>query len=182
MSLKHAVLVLLEAEPASGYDLLKRFNERMGYFWNASHQQIYKQLKTMHEAGDIDCQEEVQAGRPDRKVYSITPQGHGELLTWLAKPVKPNKINDSLLVKMYAGHLRDSDVILEEVRDHRQIHETMLQTFQAMEAEYQALVPEEQLPFKLPYLTLRRGILGEQSWLAWADEVEQALAGVAEQV
>jgi PadR family transcriptional regulator AphA len=180
VSLKHAVLVLLEAEPASGYDLLKRFNERMGYFWNASHQQIYKQLKAMHEAGDIDCVEEAQAGRPDRKVYSITPQGHEALLAWLAKPVKPNKINDSLLVKLYAGHLRDHETILEEVRDHRQIHETMLQTFLAMEAEYKALVPAEQLPLRLPYLTLRRGILGEQSWLAWADEVEQALAAMEE--
>ena len=29
--------------------------------------------------------------------------------------------------------------------------------------------------WRLPYLTLRRGILGEQAWLAWADEVALAL-------
>ncbi|WP_071872589.1 hypothetical protein [Atopomonas hussainii] len=27
----------------------------------------------------------------------------------------------------------------------------------------------------MPYLTLRRGILGEQAWLAWADEVAAEL-------
>ncbi|MBP8236831.1 MAG: hypothetical protein KAX63_03840 [Pseudomonas sp.] len=33
---------------------------------------------------------------------------------------------------------------------------------------------------RLPYLTLRRGILGEQSWLAWADEVEHVLQDSSE--
>ncbi len=176
MSLKHAVLVLLETEAGSGYDLLKRFQGRMGYFWNASHQQIYQQLKKMHEAGEIDCTDDPQTGKPDRKVYSITPKGKESLLAWLAQPVKPNKIKDALLVKVYAGHLAQGDQLLEEVREHRVMHESMLATFLALEAEYLAMVPSEQLPVRLPYLTLRRGILGEQSWLAWADEVEVMLA------
>ena len=82
MSLKHAILVLLETEPGSGYDLLKRFREHMGYFWNASHQQIYQQLKWMHEAGWLVVSTEPQQGKPDRKVYELTPQGHEALLAW----------------------------------------------------------------------------------------------------
>ncbi len=176
MSLKHAVLALLEAEEGSGYDLLKRFQARLGYFWNASHQQIYQQLKKMHSEGLIDCELEPQTDRPNRKVYSVTEMGHQALLEWLESAVKPSKINDALLVKLYAGKLIDPTILLQEIREHRQIHQSMLDTFLGIEAEYHASPKKEQRQLQLPFLTLRRGILGEQSWLAWADEVEAALA------
>ena len=51
MSLKHAILILLETEPGSGYDLVKRFKAGLGYFWNAKHQQVYQELKKLSEAG-----------------------------------------------------------------------------------------------------------------------------------
>ncbi|MGH1374209.1 MAG: PadR family transcriptional regulator [Cellvibrionaceae bacterium] len=175
MSLKHAVLALLEAEEGSGYDLLKRFQARLGYFWNASHQQIYQQLKTMHSEGLIDCELETQTDRPNRKVYSVTESGHEALLKWLGSAVKPAKINDALLVKLYAGTLIKPEVLLNEIREHRQIHQSMLDTFLGIEAQYHASAKKEQKQLQLPFLTLRRGILGEQSWLAWADEVEAAL-------
>lgn len=175
MSLKHAVLALLEAEEGSGYDLLKRFQARLGYFWNASHQQIYQQLKKMHNEGLIDCEIDSQDDKPDRKVYSVTADGHSELLNWLSTPVKPHKINDALLVKLYAGNMTQPEALLEEIREHRQLHQTMLDTFLGIEAEYHAASEREQRLLQLPFLTLRRGILGEQSWLAWADEVEAAL-------
>ena len=44
-----------------------------------------------------------------------------------------------------------------------------------VERELLALPEAERLAWRLPYLTLRRGILGEQAWLAWADEVALAL-------
>lgn len=179
MSLKHAVLALLEAEEGSGYDLLKRFQARLGYFWNASHQQIYQQLKTMHSEGLIDCELEQQNDRPDRKVYSVTDTGQQALLKWLSSTVKPAKINDALLVKLYAGKLVDPKTLLQEIREHRQIHQSMLDTFVGIEAQYHASPKREQKALQLPFLTLRRGILGEQSWLTWAAEVEAALTSVS---
>lgn len=171
MSLKHAILTLLETEEGSGYDLLKRFKERLGFFWNASHQQIYSQLKSMLEDGLISCEFEAQTGKPDRKVYSLTQAGHEALLSWINQEVKINKINDALLVKLYAGHLVDSAVLIEEVSRHQVIHQRMLATFLAIEQQYLAIPADKQRPFSLPYLTLRKGILGEQAWLTWAQEV-----------
>lgn len=175
MSLKHAILTLLETEEGSGYDLLKRFKARLGFFWNASHQQIYSQLKTLHKDGLIDCTLEPQQGKPDRKVYHMTQMGHEALLKWLENPVKVDKVNDALLVKMYAGHLLDKPTMLHELHAHRVIHERMLDTFLALEQEFLALNNTKKKPFELPYLTLRRGILGEQAWLEWAKEVESFL-------
>jgi PadR family transcriptional regulator AphA len=175
MSLKHAILTLLETEEGSGYDLLKRFKARLGFFWNASHQQIYSQLKTLHQDGLIDCTLEPQQGKPDRKVYHMTQAGHDALLAWLEKPVKVDKVNDALLVKMYAGHLIDKQQMQLEMAEHKVIHQRMLETFLALEQEYQALSQAKKKPFELPYLTLRRGILGEKAWLEWAEEVNAFL-------
>jgi PadR family transcriptional regulator AphA len=171
MSLQNAILVLLETEEGSGYDLLKRFQGRMGYFWNASHQQIYQQLKKMNEQGLIQCQLEKQQAKPDRKVYTLTDDGRQSLLDWMHSPIKPSKINDALLLKLYAGHMVESVVIATEISLQRVHHQKMLDTFLGFEQEYLQLSDDKKAPYKLPYITLRRGILGEQAWLTWADEV-----------
>lgn len=176
MSLKHAILTLLETEKGSGYDLLKRFKARLGFFWNASHQQIYSQLKSLHQDGLIECNLEPQQGKPDRKVYHMTPAGHDALVKWLENPVKVDKVNDALLVKLYAGHLIDQAQLKQELAEHVEIHQRMLETFLSLEKDYLAMSDSAKKPFELPYLTLRRGILGEQAWLKWAKEVETHLS------
>ena len=175
MSLKHAILTLLETEEGSGYDLLKRFKQRLGFFWNASHQQIYLQLKKMSEEGLIQFELEAQKGKPDRKVYRVTESGRLTLMSWMEDSVKVDKVNDALLVKLYAGHLIDPSVLIKQIATHKAIHERMLNTFLALENDYLALKDADKTPFTLPYLTLRKGILGEQAWLSWAAEVDMYL-------
>ncbi|WP_422911108.1 PadR family transcriptional regulator [Pseudomonas sp. MAC6] len=180
MSLKHAILILLESEPGSGYDLLKRFKDGLGYFWNAKHQQVYLELKKLSEAGWLEFEAQAQDTRPDKKNYRLTPAGHAELLRWLGEPVQPNKINDALLVKLYAGAHTSLDNLREEMQRHVAIHRKTLDSLLNIEREYLALPDEQRKALRLPYLTLRRGILGEQSWLAWADEVDHALQDSSE--
>ncbi|WP_324731997.1 PadR family transcriptional regulator [Pseudomonas paeninsulae] len=176
MSLKHAILILLESEPGSGYDLLKRFKDGLGYFWNAKHQQVYLELKKLNEAGWLEFEAQTQETRPDKKVYRLTPAGHTELLRWLAEPVQPNKINDALLVKLYAGAHTTEDNLREEMHRHVAVHRKTLDSLLDIEREYLAQPQDRRAALRLPYLTLRRGILGEQSWLDWAAEVELELA------
>lgn len=175
MSLKHAILVLLETEPGSGYDLLKQFNQGLGYFWNASHQQIYQQLKGLLDNGLISCQIHVQDAKPDKKVYEITHQGIEELKKWLSNSVKPNKTNDALLVKLYGGHLIEESKLTDELLEHQALHQKTLRNLLEIEKTYLRLPTAKQAQYKLPYLTLRRGIIGEQAWLEWADEALNSL-------
>jgi PadR family transcriptional regulator AphA len=170
MSLKHAILVLLETEPSSGYDLLKQFKKSLGYFWNAKHQQIYQQLKILTEDGLIACETEQQGSKPDKKIYKITLKGIEEIRSWLTFPVEPNKINDALLVKLYGGHLTNPDNLLSELIRHTSIHQQTLSKLLAIEETYLALPENTQKRYYLPYITLRRGIIGEQAWLDWSQE------------
>ena len=175
MSLKHAILILLESQPGSGYDLVKRFNSGLGWFWNAKHQQVYQELKKLSEAGWLTFEEQAQDSRPDKKNYHLTPGGHAELQRWLADPVQPARTNDALLVKLYGGNHASTDNLREEVVRHRQLHAKALESLLEIERNYLALPADQRSAWRLPYLTLRRGILGEQAWLVWADEVILAL-------
>lgn len=174
MSLKHAILVMLEEEPSSGYDLLKHFKQSLGYFWNAKHQQIYLQLKKLNEEQLISCESASQpGGKPDKKIYRISDKGRRELQDWLCDPVPPAKINDALLLKIYGAKTGNKDKILKELERHIALHQHILSKLKAIEAQYHALPKQEQETRFFPYLTLRRGIIGEEAWLQWANEAIQ---------
>ena len=87
MALPHAILVSLCEQSGSGYELAHRFDRSIGYFWAATHQQIYRTLRTMEDDGWLSAQVVVQRGRPDKKVYTVSEAGRGELARWLAAPL-----------------------------------------------------------------------------------------------
>lgn len=175
MSLKHAILVLLETEPSSGYDLVKHFKRSLGYFWNAKHQQVYQQLKKLTEDHWVTFHSHSQDDKPDKKIYEITQQGKEALSEWISQPVKANTINDALLVKLYGGHLATQDNLINELNTHTEIHQSTLENLERIEQLYLSLNEDKKAHYLLPYMTLRRGIIGEKAWLEWAEEVKNTL-------
>ncbi|UUZ61225.1 PadR family transcriptional regulator [Nocardioides sp. B-3] len=75
MALEHALLVALSERPGSGLELAGRFEKSIGFFWHATHQQIYRVLGRMETDGWLSVETVPQAGRPDRKVYAVSPAG-----------------------------------------------------------------------------------------------------------
>lgn len=175
MSLKHSILVLLERAPGSGYDLVQSFRQGIGNFWNATHQQVYRELARLLKEKLVDCEVKKQSDKPDRKVYRLTAAGRRELRRWIAAPAKPPKVNDALLIKVFGGAHAGDGELLSELERHRGFHQKKLEQYRATEAQFQALPKAAQAPYLLPYLTLRRGILNEQGWLQWEQEVRAAL-------
>jgi PadR family transcriptional regulator AphA len=176
MSLRFAILTLLESDSGSGYDLMRHFKAGIGHFWNASHQQVYQELAKLHADGLVEFELERQSERPDRKVYRLTIPGRSALDEWRLQPVKPPKVNDALLVKVYGGGNVSPEQLLAELVEHEVLHRERLAEFRVSEARYLAMTPAQREPYRLPYLTLRRGILYEEDWLRWLDEARQELA------
>ena len=67
----------------SGYDLVRFFDGSTGWIWAAPQSQIYPMLRRMEQAGLIAGDEEARGPRLTRTVYSVTPKGHSELVSWL---------------------------------------------------------------------------------------------------
>lgn len=175
MSLKHALLVLLEREPGSGYDLVQRFKSGIGNFWNAKHQQVYQELKKLNDEKLVNFQVKAQSERPDKKVYRITPAGRKALKAWLQEPVKPSRVNDALLVKVFGAQLAEPKAMLAELDRHLELHQRRLADYQEMEQPYFQADEATQRKYRLPYLTLRRGIRNEQGWIEWLTETRELL-------
>jgi DNA-binding PadR family transcriptional regulator len=170
MSLAHAILVSLVSCAQSGYDLAKRFDGSVGFFWKATHQQIYRELTKLEELAWLTAQNISQEGRPDKKLFSLTDVGKEKLKIWIAEPCEPAPNKEEFLVKIYAGQLVSPQILVTEIKRHRQLHIEKLAIYQ--EIERQMHTDSETLPQFLmyPYLTLRMGIKFETAWIEWCEE------------
>lgn len=175
MALAHAILVALLDSPNSGYDLAKKFDGSVGFFWDASHQQIYRELGKLEAAGTIIAETIPQAARPNKKLYSITAAGETLLADWMCTPSDLSPLKDDLLVKLFGGYLVEPDIILQELRQHRKQHQTRLVEYQAIEDRFFPDVEALTTQQTYQYLTLRNGIQYEQGWLKWCDEALSTL-------
>lgn len=179
MSLRLAVLAMLDVEPGSGYALLRRFQNSVGFFWQTTHQQLYKELHGLHAEALVDCLEVEQDGKPDKKVYSLNAAGAAELDRLLAEAANPGKIRDPLLVKVFAGRRLPPEAVKAELRRHRDQHEQTLATYRGLMASFDAVPAERRERYFYPLQTLRLGVLYEQAWLQWCDEVMADIAARA---
>ena len=130
MPLHHAVLALLSAKPAHGYELKTSFDQAVGDQWgglNIGH--IYQILDRLARDGLIDSQRQPQQVKPDRVVHRLTPAGRAELDRWLAEPAIPARgYRDDFFLKVMAA-VRSADpatlpAVLSGQRAHllRQLH------------------------------------------------------------
>lgn len=170
MALAHAILASLVNELASGYDLAKRFDSSVGFFWKTTHQQIYRELTRMEEQGWLSTETIHQAGRPDKKLYSVTELGKQQMRQWIAQPLEVSQVKEDILVKLHAGHLVDPAVLLSQVQQHRADHSQQLAIYRELEAGFFAKPEDLGQHDQLVYLTLRCGIRYEEGWIAWCDE------------
>lgn len=97
MSLRHAMLGLLAEEPASGYDLLRRFEISLANVWPATQSQVYGELAKLAADEHVTVSAEGPRGR---KEYAITAAGREELRHWLLEE-RPRKRRDDLLLRVF---------------------------------------------------------------------------------
>ena len=102
MALGDAILACLTERPMTGYELAKTFDSSIGFFWKTDHQQIYRELSRLRDRGHIQGREVVQSGKPNKLVYTLTPEGRAAFRHWAARPSSPASIKDDLLVRLYA--------------------------------------------------------------------------------
>lgn len=175
MALEHAILVSLSERAASGLDLTRRFDKSIGYFWTASHQQIYRTLGRMEKDGWVHSEVVAQQGRPDKKVYDVTAAGSSELRRWLAEPTASAPLRSDLMVKFRAASYGDREQILDLARTKLAEHRELLALYAGIEARdfpqcqsgRAGGLEGRELDM---YLVLRGGVRMEQFWIDWLTE------------
>lgn len=167
MALSHAILATLLDGPLSGYKLTKRFSAAIGYFWQATHQQIYRELANLEEHGSVERVSSPEASTEKR--YALTARGRDVLTEWLMQPSEPGVLREDLLLKVRAGSLVPPEVLLTELRRRRALHAERLFVYRELRErdfpDLKSLSYEQQLL----YLPLLRGLLFETENVAWCD-------------
>src|SRR3954466_6718509 len=139
MALEHAILVSLLEKPGSGYELARRFDRSIGYFWSATHQQIYRTLRTMEDADWVRVTPVTQQGRPDKKVSPVAEAGRAELARWIAEPLtgRGSAVTDGrtrdVAVKLRGAAYGDVSALREQITALRAERAALLDVYRGYE-------------------------------------------------
>ncbi len=183
MALPHAILVSLCEQSGSGYELAHRFDRSIGYFWNATHQQIYRTLRAMEDDGWVVSTVVAQRGRPDKKVYTVSEAGRVELARWIAEPLtgRGGALSDTrtrdVAVKLRGAAYGDPAALRTQISALRAERAQLLDTYRGFEKTEFADPSALRGSALHQYLVLRGGIRAEESTIDWLDEVATALEG-----
>ena len=112
MSVKHALLSLLEQEPMYGYQLRQEFEARTGGTWPLNVGQVYTTLTRLERDGLVAPAAHDEAAAPDggdatrtttqvQVRYRLTDAGRDEVATWFTTPVtRSQPARDELAIKL----------------------------------------------------------------------------------
>jgi DNA-binding PadR family transcriptional regulator len=175
MALEHALLVALAERSGSGYELARRFDKSIGYFWHATHQQIYRVLRRMDAEGWVTGESVPQDGKPDKRVYAISAAGSAELTRWLAEPLEFAPLRNDLGVKLRGAAHGDVAALCAEVARHRDRHAERLDVYRLIEKRDFPVSDRLTGAALHQYLVLRGGIRVETGFVEWCDEILAAL-------
>lgn len=174
MSLPHALLTALVEQPSSGSDLAGRFDRSIGYFWHATHQQIYRELGRLEEAGWLESLPP-ENGRGRKKVYRVLPAGREELKRWVAESQDPKPLRDELMVRMRAESVIGPTVLGDDIQRRLAMHQQKLALYRDIESrDFAAGNPSHKA--RLQHLVLDAGIMQETMWIEFSEKALAILA------
>lgn len=172
---KYIVLGMLALEDLTGYEIIKMIQSSTNYFWSESEGQIYPTLAHCVANGLATCiEEKSEKINRTKKIYSITPLGKKELISWLKKEPQSALVRNELLLKLFfGGNVDVRDNIHHVVHRQKEI-EAEMESYKKLREE---LISEHKNSPHLKYwlITLDCGIKSSKAELAWCKETLKIL-------
>ena len=172
----HAILTALIERPGSaGLELARRFDKSIGHFWQATHQQIYRELAKLESEGLIASEAEVEA-RGRKRNYHVRPAGEKALHDWLGQEDASNPLRDTLMVKLRADAVLGPDrsnttALIETIQNRLNAHREKLAQYESF-AERDLAHPDPDRAVRIRQMILQAGLTHESGWV---QTLEQAL-------
>lgn len=176
MSLKHAILGLLNIQPMTGYTLKNQaFDSTIAHFWQADQAQIYRTLDKMEADGWLSSDYEVQTDRPNKRIYHITNAGRAELIRWLGESQPLPIYREPFVLQMFFAGLLPPEAMLPHIDAHIAAHKERLT--QLSDIDIQGSDVDDDLARDKIYwgLTLDLGIELEKTYLRWLEQCKSMI-------
>lgn len=165
MSIRHAVLTLLDEQPQHGYHLKSEFERRTGGTWPLNIGQVYTTLQRLERDGLVAAHE---PGVDGSVMYEITPHGHSAVGEWWAGTVdRAAPTRDELTIKIALAVTTPGVDVGEILRRQRTASLQLLQALNRARA-----AAGDDLAWSL---VLDRLSFDAQAEAQWLDHVEATL-------
>ncbi|MGB3683303.1 MAG: PadR family transcriptional regulator [Rubrobacteraceae bacterium] len=173
MDLKSVLLGFLRRGDCTGYELKAAMEESVGFFFGASYGSIYPALKVLESGGMVRVREVVQSGKPNKKIYKITPEGEAYFRAQLRERPAEDGFRSEFLMQLFFGQHQDSDRLLALLSEHRASREAKLGLLRGVEATVKDVAD----PYEM--MCLRYGLTSYEATLSWLDETEAQVRELA---
>ena len=112
MTVRSALLQLLDEGERHGYQLKVDFEARTGGIWPLNVGQVYTTLDRLHRDGLVLAED--AAGEASQRLYRITEEGRHEVKRWLtSSAVDANPPRDELIMKVLLAIGRGPDEAID---------------------------------------------------------------------
>jgi DNA-binding PadR family transcriptional regulator len=190
MSIRQAMLALLEPGPMYGYQLRAEFEQRTGATWPLNVGQVYTTLNRLERDGLVEHVGRVggsgadddsdQTGQGAAQVmYRVTPSGRGEVSAWFTTPVpRTQPPRDELAIKLAIAVTLPGVDVAALIQQQRTATMTALQDYTRLKRSGRASRPDQ--PEDLAWsLVLDSLVFDAEAEIRWLDHCEARLRRAA---
>jgi DNA-binding PadR family transcriptional regulator len=182
MSIRQAMLALLEQGPMYGYQLRAEFEQRTGETWPLNIGQVYTTLSRLERDGLVEVVDHGGADDPasDRHVsYRATEAGRSEASAWFTTPVpRSQPPRDELAIKLAIAVTLPGVDVSELIQKQRTATMSALQDYTRLKRSGRAAQPSE--PADLAWsLVLDALVFDAEAEVRWLDHCEARLRRAA---
>jgi DNA-binding PadR family transcriptional regulator len=182
MSIRQAMLALLEQGPMYGYQLRAEFEQRTGETWPLNIGQVYTTLSRLERDGLVEVVDHGGADDPasDRHVsYRATEAGRSEASAWFTTPVpRSQPPRDELAIKLAIAVTLPGVDVSELIQKQRTATMSALQDYTRLKRSGRAAQPTD--PADLAWsLVLESLVFDAEAEVRWLDHCEARLRRAA---
>lgn len=132
MNVRSLCLAILYFGESTGYEIRKQAQEGVfSYFIEASYGAIYPALSKLTDEGLVSFREEIQSGRPNKKVYTLTPAGKAAFIEALSGEPVQDKLKSEFLLMMMCSELLEPERVELLIDEHLAVLEEKIRELKA---------------------------------------------------
>ena len=187
MSIRQAMLAILEQGPMYGYQLRAEFEQRTGETWPLNIGQVYTTLTRLERDGLVEVvghggadETDQSEGQTERQVsYRATEAGRSEVSEWFATPVpRSQPPRDELAIKLAIAVTLPAVDVGTIIQRQRSATMASLQDYTRLKRTGRAATPQE--PADLAWsLVLDALVFDAEAEVRWLDHCEARLRRAA---
>ena len=166
------ILGLLSHEDLTGYDIKKRMDGAISFFWKGSFGNIYPALKEM-ESQKLITKETATVGGREKITYHITSDGTKKLGEWLKEEQAINELRYETLLKLFFGGTQERKVSIHNIEVFEAQVKVELEMLKGYAKTLEAKLDNEDHLYY--YLTATFGIESYEAYLRWCTKAKKML-------